>query len=75
VKAHPKEAAKLLADLWGIDAATVETANGHRSYGVGAVTPDKLSEQQKIADAFFSEGLIPRKLDTAAVRIWTPKAP
>lgn len=75
VKAHPKEAAKLLADLWGIDAATVETANSHRSYGVGAVTLDKLGEQQKIADAFFGEGLLPRKLDTSAVRIWTPKAP
>jgi sulfonate transport system substrate-binding protein len=75
VKAHPKDAAKLLADLWGIDAATVETANSHRSYGVGAVTPDGLGEQQKIADAFFGEGLLPRKLDTTTVRIWTPKAP
>ncbi len=39
VKAHPKDAAKLLASLWGIDAETVEEANSHRSYGVGAVTP------------------------------------
>lgn len=75
VKANPKEAATLLAGLWGIDAATVEEANSHRSYGVGAVTPAGLSEQQKIADAFLGEGLIPKKLDTAAVKIWTPNAP
>jgi sulfonate transport system substrate-binding protein len=72
VKAHPKEAAASLAGLWGIDAATVEEANGHRSYKVGAVTPDKLAEQQRIADAFFAEHLIPVKVDAAAVKIWTP---
>lgn len=75
VKAHPKDAAKLLAGLWGIDAETVEEANSHRSYGVGAVTPAGLAEQQKIADAFVEEKLIPRKIDTTAVRIWTPNAP
>jgi sulfonate transport system substrate-binding protein len=75
VKSNPKEAAKLLADLWGIDAAAVEEANSHRSYGVGLVTPAGLSEQQKIADAFFGEGLIPRRIETATVKIWAPKAP
>lgn len=75
VKANPKDAATLLAGLWGIDAATVEEANSHRSYGVGAVTPASLTEQQKIADAFLGEGLIPKKLDTAALKIWTPNAP
>jgi sulfonate transport system substrate-binding protein len=73
VKSHPKEAATLLAGLWGIDAATVEEANSHRSYLVGAVTASGLSEQQRIADAFLAEGLIPAKLDTAALKIWTPK--
>ncbi|WP_315806338.1 MULTISPECIES: aliphatic sulfonate ABC transporter substrate-binding protein [unclassified Bradyrhizobium] len=75
VKAHPGEAANLLAGLWGIDAATVEEANSHRSYRVGAVTPAGLTEQQKIADAFFAEHLLPAKLDTTAIKIWTPKAP
>ncbi len=72
VKAHPKEAATLLSGLWGIDAATVEEANSHRSYLVGAVTAPGLSEQQRIADAFFAEGLIPSKLDTTTLKIWTP---
>ena len=72
VKAHPKEAADLLAGIWGIDAATVEEANSHRSYKVGVVTRSGLSEQQKIADTFQAEGLIPAKVDTAAVKIWQP---
>jgi sulfonate transport system substrate-binding protein len=73
VKAQPKDAASLLASLWGIDAATVEEANSHRSYQVGAVTLPGLAEQQKIADAFFAEGLIPVKVDAAAAKIWAPK--
>ncbi|WP_299717390.1 aliphatic sulfonate ABC transporter substrate-binding protein [Tardiphaga sp.] len=73
VKAHPKDAASLLAGLWGIDAATVEEANSHRSYKIGTVTPAGLSEQQTIANAFFAEGLIPVKVDAAAAKIWAPK--
>ena len=73
VKAHPDEAATLLAGLWGIDAPTVEEANGHRSYRIGAVTAAGLSEQQRIADAFFTEGLLPIKVHAEDVRIWTPK--
>jgi sulfonate transport system substrate-binding protein len=75
VKAHPAEAATALTGLWGIDAATVEEANSHRSYLVGPVTPAGLSEQQRIADAFFDEHLIPAKLDTTSLKIWTPKGP
>ena len=73
VKNNPKEAASILAGLWGIDAATVEEANNHRSYRVGAVTREGLSEQQKIADAFFAEGLIPKKIEASEIKIWQPK--
>jgi sulfonate transport system substrate-binding protein len=73
VKSHPKEAATLLSTLWGIDAATVEEANSHRSYKVGVVTAPGLSEQQRIADAFLAEKLIPVKVDAGAARIWAPK--
>jgi sulfonate transport system substrate-binding protein len=72
VKTHPKYAASLLAGLWGIDAPTVEEANSHRSYKVGTVTPSGLSEQQRIADAFFAEGLLPVRINAGDVRIWTP---
>src|SRR4051794_975854 len=73
VKAHPKESAALLAGLWGIDAPTVEEASSHRSYKVGVVKPAGLSEQQRIADAFFAEGLLPVKVNAGDARIWTPK--
>jgi sulfonate transport system substrate-binding protein len=72
VKAHPKEAAALLADSWHIDAATIEEANSHRSYKVGPVTKEGLAEQNKISDAFFAEGLLPRKVDGTDVTIWRP---
>jgi sulfonate transport system substrate-binding protein len=72
VKAQPKDAATLLAGLWGIDAATVEEANSHRSYQIGAVTLSGLAEQQKIADAFLAERLIPTKVDAAAAKLWAP---
>jgi sulfonate transport system substrate-binding protein len=75
VKTHRAEAAGALTGLWGMDAATIEEANNHRSYLVGPVTASSLSEQQRIADAFFAEHLIPAKLDTAALKIWTPKGP
>src|SRR5882762_1667346 len=72
VKAHPKDAAALLAGLWGIDAVTVEAANSHRSYRVVVVTAPGLSEQQRIADAFYSEGLLPVKVNAGDTKIWTP---
>ena len=75
VKTHPAEAATALTGLWGIDTATVEEANSHRSYLVGPVTASGLSEQQRIADAFFAEHLIPAKLDTGGLKIWTPRGP
>ncbi|MET0313406.1 MAG: aliphatic sulfonate ABC transporter substrate-binding protein [Hansschlegelia sp.] len=72
VKADPKDAAGKLSGLWSMEPATVEKANARRSYKVGAVTRDSLGEQQKIADAFFAEGLFPKKVDAADVAIWTP---
>ncbi|WP_196804898.1 aliphatic sulfonate ABC transporter substrate-binding protein [Methylopila sp. M107] len=74
VKAHPKEAAEQLAAIWKIDAAVVEAGNARRSYRVGAVTREGLSEQQKIADVFFAEGLFPKAVVAAEVPIWRPAA-
>ncbi|MBO9537131.1 aliphatic sulfonate ABC transporter substrate-binding protein [Herbaspirillum sp.] len=72
VKRNPKEAASFLAPLWGLDAATIELANSRRSYDVRAVKPEALGEQQRIADTFFSAGLLPKKIDAASVAIWQP---
>jgi sulfonate transport system substrate-binding protein len=74
VKSHPDEAAQQLAALWSIDAAAVEQANARRSYKVGAVTREGLSEQQHIADTFRAEGLFPREVDAEDVGLFAPHA-
>ncbi|GGI54225.1 aliphatic sulfonate ABC transporter substrate-binding protein [Oxalicibacterium solurbis] len=70
VKQAPADAAALLSPVWGLDAATIEQANARRSYNVRAVVPQHLSEQQKIADAFLTEGLLPKKVNATAVPLF-----
>lgn len=72
VKQSPTDAASLLAPVWGLDVATVEQANGRRSYDVRLVEAGGLKEQQAIADVFTREGLLPRKVNATAVPIWKP---
>lgn len=38
------------------------------------IKPAVLAEQQKIADAFFAEKLLPRRVDAAAVSLFKPSA-
>jgi sulfonate transport system substrate-binding protein len=73
IKANPREAATLLSPLWGnLEVETVESANTHRSYQVQPVKIEQLGEQQKIADAFFSAGLLSKAVDAKDVGIWKP---
>ena len=73
VKTNPRDAAQVLSPLWGnLGLETVETANSHRSYKVQPVKSDELGEQQKIADAFFAAGLLPKSVDAKDVGIWRP---
>lgn len=74
VKQSPKDAAALLAPVWGLDAATIEQANARRSYAVRPVVPEGLGEQQRIADAFFAEKLLPKKIDALNVALFKPGA-
>ncbi|MCR1759228.1 ABC transporter substrate-binding protein, partial [Pseudomonas aeruginosa] len=74
LKSHPADAAKVLGPLWGnLDAATVEQANARRSYDVQPVSADGLDEQQRIADAFHAQGLLPKPVDARAVEVWQPR--
>jgi sulfonate transport system substrate-binding protein len=72
VKQNPKDAAALLAPVWGLDAAIIEQANGRRSYAVRPAVAEGLAEQQKIADAFFAEKLLPRKVDALDIGLFKP---
>nr|WP_314491065.1 aliphatic sulfonate ABC transporter substrate-binding protein [uncultured Pseudomonas sp.] len=73
-KAHPGEAAAILGPLWGnLDSATVQQANARRSYDVQPVRVGDLAEQQRIADAFEREGLLPKRVDARDVELFEPK--
>jgi sulfonate transport system substrate-binding protein len=74
VKQNPREAAALLAPFWGLDAAIVEQANARRSYAVRPATRELISEQQRIADAFFAEKLLPKKVDALDIDLFKPPA-
>ncbi|WP_258002198.1 aliphatic sulfonate ABC transporter substrate-binding protein [Burkholderia sp. WAC0059] len=70
VRAHPHDAAQLLAPIWGLDVATVERANARRSYEVRAVDARYFGEQQTIADTFYKAGLLPAPVNTALALRW-----
>lgn len=75
VKANPDEAAALLGPQWGnLNVDTVKKANANRTYQVRPVTLESLSEQQHIADAFFNEGLLPKRINAQDVALWQPTA-
>ena len=72
-KKDPEAAAKLLAPVWGLDAEIVAAANARRSYVVETVTADNLADEQKIADAFFAEKLLPKEIKASEAAIWSPE--
>ncbi|MFT4243454.1 MAG: aliphatic sulfonate ABC transporter substrate-binding protein [Acidovorax sp.] len=74
VKQSPQDAAALLAPVWGLDAAVVELANSRRSYAVRPVIASALTEQQRIADAFLAEKLLPRRVNALDVPLFQPGA-
>lgn len=69
-KVHPQDAARILAPVWGLDAATVERANARRSYVVRTVTPSTFKEQQQIADGFYAAKLLPNPVQTSTALVW-----
>lgn len=69
-KDKPDDAAKLLAPVWGLPEPVVAKANSRRSYDIRGVTADALSEQQTIADVFFTEGLLPKPVKASEAEIW-----
>jgi len=70
IKLNPREAAEFQAPLVGLDVATAAAANAKRSYQVRSVDGPALVEQQRIADAFTAEQLLPQKLDVRENNIW-----
>jgi sulfonate transport system substrate-binding protein len=62
-KHDPHAVAELLSHEVGIDVDTLQQITERLPWGFQAVTPGVIADQQKIADAFFSLNLIPKKLN------------
>ncbi len=64
--AHRDEASAMLAADTGLPVPVVRRAIGRLTYGVQPMTPDVVAEQQRIADAFFGQHLLPDRLTVQA---------
>ncbi|WP_234053143.1 MULTISPECIES: sulfonate ABC transporter substrate-binding protein [unclassified Xanthobacter] len=62
VTANPKAAAAQFSPLIGIPAPVLEVTLARQQYDVKPVTPEVAAAQQKVADAFFTLGLIPKPI-------------
>jgi len=62
-EAHPKETAKLIAPYQKLPPDVMEVVIGRRTYGLRAISPDLIKEQQRVADYFYKNGLLPRPVN------------
>lgn len=72
VKKNPDAAIKILAPVWKLDPGIIEQANSHRSYEVHEVSQANLAEEQKIADTFLTQHLLPHAIKATDAQIWSP---
>ena len=69
-----KDAIKLIADFSGLDAGVVSLFIQRRpSSPVGLLGKDTVADQQRVADAFFKLGLIPKPVNVSDI-VWRPAA-
>lgn len=69
---HKPEVSRILAQQIGLPEPVIATWQARAGYGVTALTPEIIATQQKTADIFYDQGLIPRKVDVSQT-VW--KAP
>lgn len=60
---HPQQAAAELSKVLGLDLAITTLYVEHYSFGIVAISPEILAEQQQIADSFHTLKLIPKPLN------------
>lgn len=60
---NPKEVAKAFAPELKLDVSVLETVARRRTYRLRKLTPAIIAEQQKVADFYFEEKVIPRKIN------------
>ncbi|WP_295462443.1 aliphatic sulfonate ABC transporter substrate-binding protein [uncultured Pseudomonas sp.] len=69
---HKPEVSRILAQQIGLPEPVITTWQARTGYGVTPLTPAIIATQQKTADIFYDQGLIPRKVDVSQA-VW--KAP
>jgi len=69
---HKPEVSRILAQQIGLPEPVIATWQARTGYGVTPLTPEVIATQQKTADIFYDQGLIPRKVDVSQA-VW--KAP
>jgi len=63
---HQAETASAIAPSIGLPVPVLDAWFGRQKYGVHKLTPEIFADQQKIADAFFTLGLIPQQINVSA---------
>ena len=69
VASHQDEAAKLLEKPTSLDFNILKSSISRMGFGVQPISPAVISEQQRVADAFYAQKLIPNKLNIDAAII------
>ena len=62
-EAHPKETANLILPYQKLSADVMDLVISRRSYGLRGISPDLIKEQQRVADYFYKNGLLPKPLN------------
>lgn len=62
-EANPNEIVKLLAPELKLDPSILGVVVRRRTYSLRRLSPDIVNQQQRIADAFYQEKVIPKKID------------
>jgi sulfonate transport system substrate-binding protein len=66
---HKPEVTRILAEQIGLPEAVIATWQARTGYGATALTPAIIATQQRTADIFKAQGLIPRAVDVSQA-VW-----
>lgn len=73
---HQKEIAALVGPLTGLPPDIVAIWQGRSRYGAVPVSSEIVANQQRVADAFYQQKLIPKPVTVAgSVWVWKPATP
>ncbi|WP_238846203.1 sulfonate ABC transporter substrate-binding protein [Nostoc edaphicum] len=62
-EANRKEVAKLIAPVLKIDLPIQEVISSRATYRLRGITPELMQAQQSVADLFYDEKILPKKID------------